>query len=138
MERKRGRNKGNAWWTNEIKDAVEWKKRAYKKVLQRNMPEGVKARRKSEYKEWKKKVRELIKESKRRVDEEFGRKLSQNFCKNKFFWKEVKKMVGEGGGDVRMRREDGEPVGGESKLKRLWKGYFEQLMNNEKQKGKQW
>ncbi len=34
---------------------------------------------KSEYKEWKKKVRELIEESKRRVDEEFGRKLSQDF-----------------------------------------------------------
>ncbi len=54
----------------------------------------MKARRKSEYKEWKKKVRELIKESKRRVDEEFGRKLSQNFCENKLFWKEVKKVRG--------------------------------------------
>ncbi len=39
----------------------------------------VTARRKSEYKEWKKRVRELIKESKRRVDEDFGRELSQNF-----------------------------------------------------------
>ncbi len=59
------------------------------------MLEGVKARRKSEYKESKKKVRELIEDSKRRVDEEFGRKLSQNFCENKkLFWKEVKK--GEG------------------------------------------
>ncbi len=63
-------------------------------MLQRNLPEGVKARRKSEYKEWKKKVRALIEESKRRVDEEFGRKLRQNFCENKLFWKEVKK--GEG------------------------------------------
>ncbi len=32
-------------------------------MLQRNLPEEVKARKKSEYKEWKKKVRELIKES---------------------------------------------------------------------------
>ncbi len=52
------------------------------------MEEG-KARRKSEYKEWKKKVRELIDESKKRVDEEFGRKLSQIFNENKIFWKEV-------------------------------------------------
>ncbi len=52
-------------------------------MLQRNLQGGVKARRKSEYKVWKKKVRELIEESKRRVDEEFGRKLSQNFCENK-------------------------------------------------------
>ncbi len=57
-------------------------------MLQRNLPEEVKARRKSENKEWKKRVRRLIEESKRRVDEEFGRKLSQNFSENKkLFWK---------------------------------------------------
>ncbi len=39
-------------------------------MLQRNLHEEVKARRKSEYKEWKKKVRELIEESKGRVNEE--------------------------------------------------------------------
>ncbi len=51
-------------------------------MLQRNLPEEVKARRKSQYKEWKKRVRRLIVESKRRVDEEFGWKLSQNFSEN--------------------------------------------------------
>ncbi len=30
-----------------------------------------------------------------------------------------------------MRGEDGELVGGDSELKGIWKGYFEQLMNNE-------
>ncbi len=66
----------------------------------------MKARRKSEYKEWKKKVRELIEESKRRVDEELGRKLSQNFCENKrLFWKEVIKVTGgEGWGCKNERR----------------------------------
>ncbi len=64
-------------------------------MLQRNLPEEVKARRKSEYKEWKRRVRRLIEESKRRVDEEFGRKLCQNFSENKkLFWKEVKKVRG--------------------------------------------
>ncbi len=90
-ERAGGRKKGNTWKTNEIKDAVERKKRAYKKMLQRNLPEKVKARGKSGYREWKKSVRELIAESNRRVDEEFGRKLSQNFSENKkLFWKEEK------------------------------------------------
>ncbi len=56
-------------------------------MLQRNLPEEVKARRMSEYTEWKKRVRELIEESKRKVDEEFGRNLSQNFIENKkLFW----------------------------------------------------
>ncbi len=84
-------------------------------MLQRNLPQEMKARRKSEYKDWKKRVRELIDESKRRVDEEFGRKLSQNFSENKkLFWKEVKKARGgEKSEDVMMRGEDGELVGGE-------------------------
>ncbi len=79
-------------------------------MLQRNLPEEVKARRKSEYKDWKNRVKELIEESKRRMDEEFGRKLSQNFSENKkLFWKEVKKVRGgEKSGDVRMRGENGE------------------------------
>ncbi len=102
------RERGNAWWTNEIKGAVEGEKRAHKKMLQRNLPKEVKARRKSEYKLWKKKVRELIEESKRRVDEEFGRKLSENLSENKkLFWKEVKRVRGgERDGGVRMRGED--------------------------------
>ncbi len=88
-------------------------------MLQRNLPEEVKARRKSEYKEWKRRVRRLIEESKRRVDEEFGRKLSQNFSENKkLFWKEVKKVRGgERSGDVRMRGENGELVRSDSELK---------------------
>ncbi len=64
-------------------------------MLQRHLPEEMKARRKAEYNEWKKKVRELIEESKRRVDEEFGRKRSENFSENKkLFWKEVKRVRG--------------------------------------------
>ncbi len=94
-------------------------------MLQRNLPEEVKARRKSEYKEWKKRVRRLIEESKRRVDEEFGRKLSQNFSENKkFFWKEVKVRGAEKSGDVMIRGENGELVRGDSELKVVWKGYF--------------
>ncbi len=70
------------------------REKAYKKMLQRNLPEEVKARRKSEYKKWQKRVRELIEES-RRVDEEFGRKLSHGFSENmKLFWKGVKKVRG--------------------------------------------
>ncbi len=63
-------------------------------MLQRNLPEEVKVRRKSEYKQWKKKV-ELIWSSRRGVDEEFVRRLSQNFSENKkLFWQEVKKVRG--------------------------------------------
>ena len=31
--------KGNAWWTEKIKEAVQGKRRAYKKMLERNVAE---------------------------------------------------------------------------------------------------
>ena len=52
-----------------------------------NVPEKGKERRKREYKARKKEVRRLAKESKERVDEEFGRKLSEKYNENKkLFW----------------------------------------------------
>ncbi len=53
------------------------KKKAYKRMLQRNTSEEVSARRRSEYRAWNKKVEEIVDESKMRRDEEFGRKLSE-------------------------------------------------------------
>ncbi len=38
---------------------------------------------------------------------------------------------GEGVSGVRVRGEDGELVGDASELNQIWKGYFEELMNNE-------
>ncbi len=85
------RAKGSAWWAEEIKGAVEEKKKAYKRMLQRNTSE-VNVRRRNEYRAWKKKVKELVDESKTRVDQEFGRKLSEKFMDNrKLFWKEVER-----------------------------------------------
>ncbi len=78
-------------------------------------------------------MKELIGASRRRVDEEFGRKLCRDFSENKkLFRKEVKKV--RGGAEVSsvwVRGKDGELVGDESELKQIWKAYFEELMNNE-------
>ncbi len=47
----------------------------YEKILQRNVTVEVKMRRRTYYKFWNRKVKEMVNESKRRVDDEFGRKL---------------------------------------------------------------
>lgn len=47
-------------------------------MLQRNVPEEISVRRRIEYKAWKKKVKELVYESKMKIDEEFGR--DREFC----------------------------------------------------------
>ncbi len=121
--------KGSAWWTDEIKGAVEEKKKAHKNMLQGNVSE-VSVRR-SEYKAWKKKVKELVVESKKRVDEEFGSKLIEKFMDNrKLFWKEVKKERGDVGGvSLRIKRDDGMLVSSKEEVKGVWKRHFEHLMN---------
>lgn len=88
----RSRRKGSAWWADKIKEAIEWKKKAYKKMLQRNVDGEIRERRKNEYKSWNRRMKELVKENKMRVDEEFGRKLSEKLNGNKkLFWKDVKR-----------------------------------------------
>ena len=72
-----------------------YKNRAYKTMLQKNVSEDIRQRRRSEYKSWNRKVKDLVNESKRKLDEEFGRKLSEKFFENKkLFWKEVKRERG--------------------------------------------
>ncbi len=53
------RGRGTAWWTQEIKMAVEEKREAYKEMLQRNVAEGVRERRKREYRDSKALVKRL-------------------------------------------------------------------------------
>ena len=78
----KGGRKGNAWWTQEIKEAIEDKKRAYKSIAKK-LTEEIRERRRSEYKSCSRKVKGFVNESKRKVDEEFGRKLSEHFFENK-------------------------------------------------------
>ncbi|KAK3889840.1 hypothetical protein Pcinc_006166 [Petrolisthes cinctipes] len=123
--------KGSAWWSEEVKDAVEKKRKAYRRTLQMNVSEEVKERWKREYNVCKRQVKKMVSESKRRVDEEFGKKLSEKFKENKkLFWKEVKRERGEGkSGSVRIKREDGVTVSGSEEVKEVWKRHFDSLIN---------
>lgn len=54
----------NAWWTGEIKKAIEVKRRKCKDMLQRNADEEIRERRRKENKSWNRKVEELVKKVK--------------------------------------------------------------------------
>ncbi|KAK3881607.1 hypothetical protein Pcinc_013953 [Petrolisthes cinctipes] len=127
---KRGK-KGSAWWSEEVKDAVKEKRKAYRRTLQRNVSEEVRERWEREYNVCKRQVKRMVSESKRRVDEEFGWKLSEKFKENKkLFWKEVNRERGEGkSGSLRMKREDVVTVSRSEEVKEVWKRHFDGLMN---------
>ncbi len=66
---------------------MDRKRSAYKKMLQSNVAGEIREGRRNAYQSWTRKVKELVKESKVRVKEEFGRKQSENFSENmKLFW----------------------------------------------------
>ena len=72
---KGNRNKGSAWWTNEVKQAVERKREAYVKWNEKNVPAEIRRVRRQEYIDRRNEVKRIIRESKKKVDEDFGKKL---------------------------------------------------------------
>lgn len=61
-------------------------------MLQKNVPEEVRERRKREYRDKKALVKRLVRESKEKVGKDFGRKISENYLENKkLFWREIER-----------------------------------------------
>ncbi len=122
--------KRTAWWTQEIKIAVEEKRNAYKKMLQRNVAEEVREQRKREYRDSKALVKRLVTESEERVDEDFGRKLSAEYVENKkLFWREVREEMGGRKSEACRMRSDGIIVRRNEGVREVWKNHFENVMN---------
>ena len=132
---RKGKRRGDAWWTKEVQEAVEEKKEAYRKWNERNVPARIRTERRRIYNNCKSKVKTVITESKLRVDEELGRKLSCKFQENKkLFWKEVKKeRGGQSCGGDKVKDKVGNLLNDKKAVKERWKEYFEELakVNNE-------
>ncbi len=95
-----------------------------------NVPEEVRERRKREYRDSKALVKRLVRESKKRVDEDFSMKLSAEYEENKkLFWREVRKEVGGRKSEACRRRSDGAIVGKNEEIREVWKSHFKNVMN---------
>ena len=78
----------SAWWNNEIKAAIRRKKAAWKGMLAAS--DETKERCMEAYREEKRKVIRCIIQSKKKVNEQFGRKMNEDVNGNrKLFWKKV-------------------------------------------------
>src|ERR1700755_2247235 len=100
---------------------IKRKKEAFCRYL--SMKEG------REWEEYKERCRE-VKRAEKRVEEEWCRKLAENFNdRSKMFWKEVNRArrgreeLGEG-----VKGEDGDVVQGEREVGERWKRHFSDLL----------
>ena len=76
-------------------------------------------------------VKRVVKESKRRMDEDFGRNLSNKWreCK-KLFWKEVKKVRGGAkSGSKGVKNKDGRMLVEKHEVVDRWRDHFDELLN---------
>ena len=84
-----GKNPKSVWWNDKIKAAVRRKEAAWNEVLAVS-DEEAKERCMEAYREEKRKVKRCIIQSKKKVNEQFGRKKNEDVNGNrKLFWKEM-------------------------------------------------
>ena len=117
--------KGSEWWDDEVKSAVEGKRRAFEEWLSNRD-----ARSYESYREKRNEVKRKVKEAKRRADWRWGQKIGENFEQNKkMFWKEVKRLrKGESGKEETVKDANGNLLKGDAARVR-WAEYFESLLN---------
>ena len=111
------------WWNDKIKAAVTRKEAAWKEVFVASNEE-TKERCMEAYKEEKRKVKRCIIQTKKKVNEQFGKNMNGN---RKLFWKEVSNVKG-GKLESRIKDGNGRLVQGEDEVRKIWfKEYFEDL-----------
>ena len=90
----RGNNPKSVWWKDEIKAAVRIKEVVWKEVLAASDEEAKEGCMET-YREEKRKVKRCIYQSKKKVNEQFRRKMNNDVNGNrKLFWKEVSNAKG--------------------------------------------
>ena len=112
------------WWKNEVKATVKRKEGAWKEVLAASDQEAKETCMEA-YREEKRKVKRYIYQSKKKVNEQFGRKMKDDVNGNsKLFWKKVSNRKG---GKVescsRIKDGNGRVVQGMDEVRRIWKEY---------------
>ena len=127
VEKKGRRNHGDTWqWNEEVREAIQQKKVAYKKMCKSRSQEN-----KARYKNIKNRTKKVVANSMRKEDEKELTKLNKKpnsiFTLVKFMKKDGKDI--EGGRC--MRGKDGRLGFCEKDRKRIWKNHMEEIMSKE-------
>ena len=124
------KNPKSVWWNNEIKAMVRRKEAAWKEVLVASHEEAKETCMEA-YRDERRKVKKFKYQSKRKVNEQLGRKINEHVNGyKKLFWKEVSNAKG-GKVEICRRIKDGNGrlEQEEEEVRRIRKQYFEDLYN---------
>ena len=119
------RKRGSEWWDEETKQKVAEKRRAFNEWLRDKSDQKW-----ENYRNIKSEAKRSVRESKRRANNRWGRRLTGNFSENKMFWKEVKQQRKEGGRREEMVKDrNGQLLTKEEEVNQRWAEHFEELLN---------
>ena len=123
--------KGDAWWNEEIKEGVKRKRTAWRKMLQKDVPDDERERRKRAYKILKNEVKRIVGKAKKERDEELGVKLSRDFVSNrKLYHREIRRIRGQQSSNCnRIKDENDRLLERKEEVLGRWRDYFKNLMN---------
>lgn len=127
--------KQTAWWNNQIKEQVKIKKQKWKQYLNNGNNDSY-----NEYKEQRKKVKDMVMEAKKKTWEEFGQKIEEDYHTNqKLFYKMLKNIrVGKQQQTIKhMKDKEGKILNGEKEIMERWEQYFKELLCTQED-GEKW
>ena len=119
--------KKTPWWNQEVKEAIRANKDAFKALLQNRSSSDLQSR----YTEARKAATSIVKKSKVKSWEEFGRRLDSNyFSANKVFWETIRRLRGKRSSVTYSIKDSASNVLTiENEILSRWREYFEDLLN---------
>lgn len=128
--KKDNRRKQTAWWTKEIREEVESKKKEWKKYLIDNSPEQYEI-----YKNQRRRVKELVQAAKQKSWIEFGNRMEKDSNGNqKLFYRVLKSFRTEKQEkELYIRNKKQEILTNEIEVMKRWREYFQELLGQQTQ-----
>ena len=121
--------KRTEWWTDEVQREVKLKKFKWKKYLRESTQDSYK-----EYKEQRRKVKDIIFTAKKRSWEEFGTRMENDFHRNQKLFYKILKNARKGNQQAEAKQvkdADGNILNEGNQIMSRWKQYFEELLHTE-------
>ncbi|KAK3569633.1 hypothetical protein QTP86_002580 [Hemibagrus guttatus] len=130
---RRKEDKETWWWNEEVQDSIQRKRLAKKKWEMNRTEEN-----RQEYKELQCRVKREVSKAKQKAYEELYTRLDSREGEKDFY--RLARQRDRDGKDVQQVRvikdRDGRVLTSEESVQRRWKEYFEELMNEENERGK--
>lgn len=134
MKCNNNKHKRTRWWNEEVKKEIKKKKQAWKRYITTRNEQD-----KEEYNTTRRRVKNIIKNAKRKSWEDFGNEIQESYTSNnRRFWARVRAMKEEKRKEIAgVKDKQNNLQTNVANILRVWKEYFEDKFNTETEEQEQ-